>query len=265
MQRRDFLRAGLGLAASALIPSWWLARGTPAVVDLSAFCALPGYWGGSKFTLDRPFVQAGGLPVFGESWFRYGTDARICVRIPSDPQDRQEDNVVNLPPASGLPWQHDRLKGWKPWPKSEPLVAVNSYCLECRGNGVIVPGIPEECPDCEGMGWSMDSNPWSDRREKCATCHGLGCLGPLCPVCQGDATGTRPGIQRVGAAYIGLDYDRKVRRHLRDVEYALGEVSHERGPVHAVYLRFTVGEAILMPLDPEQAERRIREAKGAES
>src|SRR5438552_461221 len=125
MNRRDALKSFAALAGAPWLSSWVLAK--PAKnpkIDLMAFCAAAErYRRIQSFDLYEPFLQAGHL---------YATDGAVCVRVDPDGYGHVAAELIKLPPASGLAWNHDDCTGWRTLPKIDPLLA-SDWCLHCKG------------------------------------------------------------------------------------------------------------------------------------
>lgn len=229
-------REAMGVALAALVPSW--VRRTPAAVPLGAFCA-PAWDGANRrYDFTRPFVQAGEVGLS-----TYATDSRIAVRVGAGWADRGAD-AGRLPPAAGLPWPHDALGGWRRWPAERPLVAAEADCPACDGFGTATGRPGPECRPCDGFG--------------CTQCDGHGFAGPRCRACRGKGVGTHPAFQEVGSEIVAVKYDRLVRRHLRDAEYAVVPFGRP-GFGNVVAVRFDGGCGLLMPVHPSERYRIVGE------
>lgn len=222
-------REAIGCALAALVPSW-LCKPAPRPLDLSVFCRRDDH---GQWQMDRPFIQ--GIPE-GDNLYRYATDARIILRVPATPRDREEDSDLKLPPAFDLDWSHDARRGWAPLPPADYRLADDVPCPTCDGWGVPQPG--RTCERCAGDG--------------CRECGGRGFLGPPCPQCHGNAYGRYPGHQHLaGGVVIAAKYDRLLRQHLGDIEYVPETVD----PLKPVLLRAGNVFGLLMPLDVSKKSR----------
>lgn len=232
MNRREAIG---GMLATAMLPFW--ARKTPTVVPLHEFC---GVGKSFRFDMATPFVQGDGSKLA-----TYATDAKVCIRVASTDSDCG-GLLGNRPPANRLGWDHDKTGGWKPWPKERPLLATESWCPRCNGYGTHNAKEAPECRTCDGFG--------------CQRCNMRGSIGRDCPACKGDGNGIYPGIQEVGPAIIDASYDRKIRTHLRDVEYVVvdnGSPSWDKNDrLNVVLFRFDGGRGMLMSL-AESSRKRI--------
>lgn len=188
-------------------------------IDLTPFCDPDS----PRYNLSAPFVRKG---------WKYGTDSRICVRIPTnEPDTVKPTQGGNLPAAYELfafpfPECCVPLSDHLVRMKSVPTLNANSDvcgcgsseettcsacdgsgfkpCTKCDGTGETECsscGHEEECFDCDGTGNS---------RDKCATCSGSRIKpgSALCPIC----TAENPRILcLVGAAAISRAYWLKLR------------------------------------------------------
>ena len=274
MNRRDCLKSMLAAAGSALVPSW-LVPGRPSHgIDLSAFCS-PA-WIERKYQMKVPFVQQGIVDVpipddmtryragDGVRWeyFRYATDARVCVRVPINTGDLIDREKTDLPPACSLGWTHDLpYRGkWVPWPKANYILAASSDCPACQGTGDASGDPQDECETCYGTGHEWVGGAYDMSHPiTCRTCKGLGFVPTaLCGNCEGHAIGTFPAIQRLPTHYIDARYHGKIAR-LPGAEYFIPERPAE--VITPIKIRFAGGQGLLMPLEPKPTEERIRGAK----
>jgi len=182
MTRRDFLRGVAGSAAATLVPTWAFSK--PHPINLKAFCS-----DGDPVQIKSPLgstveydLSSPFVQAIGERSFAYATDGRICIRV-EDTHDADSE-PRRLPPVERLPWVENLA--WKPWPAKHWQTAKNSLCPKCEGEGFVVE---------------------------------RGMAGP-CELCDERGYGTFPGLQRVGTQWVAWEYDARIRRHLRDVEYA---------------------------------------------
>lgn len=236
MNRRDVLKAGVAAGLSALVPSWLLRRPD---INLAAFCDPNAI----RFNMAQPFVQEspGGL-------FKYATNGHVCLRVDTDWSQANRDAKHALPPACTLPWLHDDRAGWKKWPASDPITLDPEYCPDCDGRGRVGDDI-EECPWCDGRG--------------CHKCHESGTMGgTICQGCEGEPYGRFLGAQMIGDLPISFVLDRKVRQHLRDVEYHTDTLTFPNLEANsqAVMFRFDGGCGLLLPLDAGSVEGRLVKA-----
>lgn len=237
--RRSVLKAGAGLALASLVPSWLVEPARRRTIDLQSFCGSPS----RRYDVAQPFVQG--------DW-TYATDERVCVRVGPLAGDRREA-LRQLPPAAELAWDHDQLKGWRPWPGDRPILA-EGWCPECDGTGFAGKGTT--CEPCNGDGYDWIEIEWdSGQATLCRECGGRGQVGVECPACEGRARGIYPCLVRVGDSFFNVKYHRKVLA-LGGVEYAVGPQ-----PGSPVRLRFGEGDALLMPVDSARAKQRIEAAR----
>ncbi len=248
--RRTLLKSALAATASALVPSW-MAREAKRAIDLSVFC---GQIPGERYVMGKPFIQESNLEL--ESFHRYGTNARICVRVPAHESDRHPLGVVKLPPAWRLDWTHDERRVWRPWPRADYRLASGSRCPQCEGRGVM--HIDGECQTCQGVGTYFPEGFSRLTGHPCETCLGCGNAGPQCPTCKGNAIAVFPGLLPVGNWHVEAWLDRKMRT-LGPVEYCsvLGRGSKTIHNCNPILFRFHGGEGLIMPVDRETALARL--------
>lgn len=255
MNRRDFLASVGSLAVAALVPTWLKAQ--PAQINLQAFCHPEA--DASRFgNMNTPFVQ-------GEAVLhKYATDGKVCVRVAA-PEEYPLAEAVKRPPASGLKWAHDDLRGWKPWPRQDWIEAADADCLTCEGYGALD---RRECETCEGYGQVVAGSNVSGRfyAKQCNKCKGRGKFGRDCPDCVGrgkNPIDVYPAYQQIGDQFIAVKYDRLLRKELGAMEYArVGMVCKDKGGdlMSLVAIRFNGGLGLLCPLDKKRAEENIRKA-----
>jgi hypothetical protein len=238
MNRRDMLRATTAGLLSGLLPTWVIRQ--PVRVPLEKFCTDDG---GGRFSMATPFVQASK----DDRLFAYATNAAICVRADAS-QCNRGDSDSPRPSANRLPWQHDTLSGWKPWPKENYLLASNSDCPACNGYGTASGTFGVECAECEGFG--------------CLVCSGNGAIDPTgpCRACGGKPIGIRPDIQRVGDFFVASKQDRVIRANLRDLEWTRIGPPTPVMVAHIIAFRFDGGLGLLMPLDEKSSQERLTKA-----
>ena len=216
LNRRSFLGVGLGRLIATWLPK------TPIVpIDLSNFCSSDSR---GRWNLTRPFTQ-----LTADFPWRYGTDSRICVRLPES-SILSEKPDLTMPPASQLQWTHGDRAGWKSWPVRNYLEASDSTCPACDGEGFVVRnGAASECRRCDGRG------------------HGV-----------------FPAIQGIGHGFIDSKYDTLIRRHLGECEYRLQLVKSPlvvdgRPWTHeVVQFRFLGGEGMLCTLPEDDVANRLK-------
>lgn len=249
MNRRSFLQSTAALAVGALVPTWFKWPEVAQPINLEPFCAAEPF---RKFDARKPFVQEA-----GSNLFTYATDGRIAVRVPADFALATAPDA-KLPPCSGLRWwQGMDEAGWRPWPRKNYLLASDSECPRCNGFGVYP--MLGGCKVCDGSGYTgHGGDDFLMYSKKCAACHG-GNAGPLCTHCNGNAIGIFPGIQPIeSGVYVGAEFDAKMRQHLQGIEYRVIDARIDQAPIQ---LRFAGGCGLLMTLNQQAAEKRIREAK----
>ncbi len=242
MNRRDALKTGL----AALLPTWALRSPSPRV-PLEKFCGRAELDYG-RFKLAAPFVQE----AQDSRLYSFATNAAVCVRVDARNCDKG-DGLGRLPPAGDkLPWYHDKLSGWKPWPKERYLLAADSPCPTCEGFGTNDKKFAHECRACDGLG--MGSCKW---------CNGTGIqpsAGGWCRDCAGGGVSNAPDIQPLAEGWFAESLqDRLIRSHLRDVEWTL--IGPNTAPSaytsHIIAFRFDGGLGLLMPLDPVRVRERL--------
>jgi hypothetical protein len=237
MNRREMLKVSTVGIASALVPTWFL-HSRPKPINLAAFCGVKNY---GQYSLDAPFAQD-----VGDRLYSFGTDGKICVRIAGD--RALLDNLEGKhPPASRLHWDHDQLRGWRPWPKYDPVIADKARCLLCRN--VVHP----ECEWCEGTGSNMDDDFMS--HGACRKCKGSGIAFIHCPGCDGRGEGRGPDKQPIGHAMIDPYYDQLIRKECGEAEHLIQQrqINYPSGKFYkmndVVFFRCAAGVGLLMPLD----------------
>lgn len=232
MDRRQAMSTML---AGLLLPTW--ARRTRlsavAAIPLGEFCAAD--WDGVNLRWDftRPVVQESERGLL----YSFASDARVAVRVQATTHELGE-SLGTKPPFANLPWRHDDLAGWRPWPAERPLVSDVGECPHCDGHGTASgrPGV--EC-GCGGFG--------------CRRCEGTGFTDAACRACRGQGHGRFPAYQEVGSEIVAVKYDRLIRRRLRGVEYAVFDFpGRGKGwPSKCVALRFDGGVGLLSPVEPD--------------
>jgi len=232
MTRRD----ALGSLAALLLPTWKLQESVKPPVPLHEFCNPFG--DGWRYNVSAPFLQANQ----DERLFAYSTDCKIAIRVDAR-DDLKGNDDVRRPPACKLDWDYDSLSGWKPWPKADHLVRKESKCLKCRGYGTADGKPAPNCPKCDGDG--------------CRKCKYAGddVAFRVCSVCGGDGYGTFPALQAVGGEFVAVEYDLKIRTHLRDVEYVVKPFTRKNWDrsqdkqMTAIAFRFDGGRGLVMPMN----------------
>ena len=231
MTRRDALKTMAAGLATFILPA---KRPT---IDLAAFCAR-----------DCNYFQYDFRSPYRVDDWTYASDRRACVRVRPALAD-VATGTGRIPPFTGLPWDHDTLRGWKPLAPIPAIRAADSDCPACKGYGFAggVSGL--ECDSCFGMG--------------CWACKGRGATPPPgvaeCPACRGHAIGVFPSVVRIdGAYYCATQYER--------VRSLGGEFTHgpwgPRGDESLMRFRFDGGDGLLVSLAQDVAERRVRAASG---
>jgi hypothetical protein len=244
LDRRDALKTMAAGLVSFIIPA------PRKSIDLAAFCARePG-----RYDLTKPYELDD---------YVFASDAKICVRIAPESADRTI-REGKIPPFGTLPWDHDRLRGWRPLPELPALRATGANCPACDGTGNTLGIAGRECEGCDGDGeeW-VDPNDY--RRTRCRTCHGSGFMLPagasVCPTCSGHAIGTFPSVVNLDGRFFDAKLYDKVRR--LGVEYVTTDWHRGVGVSKSDALlsfRFDGGRGMLMGHDPAKAARRIAAA-----
>jgi hypothetical protein len=235
MNRRDVLKSAIGGLCTFLIPA------PRPRIDLAAFCARNKSW---RYDMRQPFQV--------DDWI-YATDAKAIIRVRPSWLDKAESEGP-IPPAALLPWDHDKLRGWKPLRKLPGLLCDDSNCPECDGTGFADGVCGEECGECNGFCAGCG-------RSSCDTCHGRGVMPRPgvadCPACQGKAIGRFPAVVKVDGRYFDVRLYRKVASLGGEAVVADFPVreSYPAGP-HLKF-RFDGGDGILMGMDAVGVERRL--------
>ena len=152
--------------------------------------------------------------------------------MPAEPSE-------SLPPVGVLPWDHAERGGWRSWPAKCHLLARDTECPTCDGEGFVVRnGMAATCERCEGKG-----------------------------------KGVFPGVQALAGVHIDAAYDSLIRSQVGACEYRVTRAvrSSYRLPVNPRYkdsgrtlkptemvfvqFRFAGGDGLLMPLT--YAESRL--------
>lgn len=240
MNRRDFIRSTAAVAVAALVPTWLRAPEKPRL-NLQAFCDVRN---AIRYDMTKPFTQEAGI-----GFVTYATDGKCVVKVAGDWQKEGTDDA-RLPPADRLWWDHDKERGWKPWPKQDWVNGTNAVCYQCRGRGG--DGHDNECDACEGSG--MDWGAFGEVPGKCSACAGTATAKPHCPICKGNRMLTNgPRHQIVGHTQVACEYDRLLRKECGDMEYVVirrpNAISGD-WPSDLVLFRFAEGTGILVPLTP---------------
>lgn len=232
MNRREAIKVAAAGTLSAFLPTWLLNPWRRPQIDLMAFCSKTHSW---RFDMRRPFLQAEKV---------YATDARIAVCVAPATADVQL-NEMRVPPAAGLTWNHDRLRGWQAWPKDAKPIMAEGYCPECDGTGVQSCKPQMECDDCCGFGMQTNSCGDFHPHKKCRHCKGFGYIpdGPMCETCKGRCEGQHPCLVKIGTNYIDVRYYRRVLA-LPDTEFVAG-IGGKETPIP---FRFGGGRGLLMPV-----------------
>jgi hypothetical protein len=210
-------------------------------IDLAAFCARDKAW---RYDMRQPFQV--------DDW-TYATDAKAIIRVRPSWLDRAESEGP-IPPAALLPWDHDRLRGWKPLRKMPGLLCDDADCPECDGTGFADGKWGRDCDECGGF--CQGCGPSS-----CDTCHGRGVMPRPgvadCSACRGKAIGRFPSVVKIDGRYFDVRLYRKVAALGGEavvVDFPAGQL-YSAG-THLKF-RFDGGDGILMGLDTATVERRL--------
>jgi hypothetical protein len=237
MNRRSFLKSTAIASALAFVPTW-LRAPEKKKLDLQAFCSIGGKH--PQYDMTRPFTQE-----TASGFAAYATDGKCIVKTAGDWQ-QEGTHDDKKPPAERLSWEHDNVRGWKPWPKQD-WVNGDAICYLCRGHGG--DGHNNECKTCDGMGAEYPYGYGSDH-----------CIAkPLCPVCKGkQVLKDGPRHQIVGHAQVSCVYDRILRQECGEMEYTIirrnDAVKEASVQWDRVLFRFAEGTGILVPLVPRHGE-----------
>jgi hypothetical protein len=227
MNRREMLKNAMAGLATFLLPA------PRPRVDLATFCARES---GSRYEMRYPFQV--------RDW-TYATDARAIVRVRPSWSDKAESEGP-IPPAALLPWDHDRLRGWKPIRQLPPLLCDDADCPECDGTGFADGRMGEGCEWC-GLG--------------CRRCNYRGVMPRPgvadCPACKGNAIGQFPSVVKIDNRYFDVRLYRKVAALGGEaVVVDMPKSRHCDAYTHLKF-RFDGGDGLLMGLDAATVERRL--------
>jgi hypothetical protein len=235
MNRREMLKNAMAGLATFLVPA------PRPRVDLTAFCAK-----------DQPNRYEMRYPFQVRDW-TYATDAKAIVRVRPSWLDKAESEGP-IPPAVLLPWDHDRLRGWKPIRQLPPLLCDDSSCPECDGTGFADGRMGQECDECGGFCQSCGPS-------SCDTCHGRGVMPRPgvadCPACGGKAIGRFPSVVKIDNRYFDVRLYRKVAALGGDaVVVDMPKSRHCDAYTHLKF-RFDGGDGLLMGMDTAGVRRRL--------
>ena len=104
---------------------------TETEIDLKPFCQT---YESSRFAMDKPFVKNG---------FKYATDARIIIRVPTDEPDTGIGEK-KFPDPNTVYGPRESIVCDQDWPDSFP---------DCPTCGQLGYEIRFECPICDGSGY----------------------------------------------------------------------------------------------------------------
>lgn len=181
-------------------------------IDLKQFCSSPDDSSRYDFTVPRP-----------RNGHTYATDAKICVRVPTDQPDFPRGDS-KFPDCTILDWKHADIPAdcWRPWP-DRSLVEGKWNCTECNGTGQV------------------------------CTCKQCG-RGDECDECSGTGEAVYPAFQPVGELWIDQKYDAKIRQLPNVRCFVEGSDT-----AACVLFVFDGGEGIVMPIAPDFKARSERE------
>lgn len=247
MNRRDFIKSTAALAVASLVPTWLRPPEKPPL-NLEAFCGTNGV----RFDCTKPFTQE----AAGDAFATYATDGKIVVKVAGDWQ-QPGTHDTKTPPAHRLWWDHDKERGWRPWPKQQWVnenkdAFWHPHCFACKGSGAA--GNRVECPKCEGFAEEqIGTNYHSSRIIKCRACNGTGTAPPHCKTCKGSGLiEGGPRHQLVGHAQVSCVYDHLLRKECGEMEYCIIRrpcaVVGKNEKSDLVLFRFAEGTGILVPL-----------------
>ena len=239
MNRREMLKVSGAGILSAFVPTWFLHT-RPKAIDLAKFCD-PHPNENARFYFGSPLAQE-----VGDTLFSFGTDGKICVRVAGD-RSLLGDDESKRPPVSRLSWDHDDIRGWKPWPRYDPIIEDDAICLACRNV------IAEECEPCGGTGNVWTGNGYDEGRPiTCGACHGRGIKPPHCRACRGFGRHRGPSKQAIGHAMIDPDYDQLIRRECGECEYVIQPRPEYANAIHGqhdlVFFRCEAGLGLLVAM-----------------
>jgi hypothetical protein len=194
-------------------------------IDLNKFCGEDN----CRYSTGSPFVRG--------KW-KYATDGRICIRVPTD---EPETDVLNTRDAASLftarifpePWPPaDYLQGEIP---CADCVDGNMRCEKCNGDEF-------GCDECNYTGCAGPKRKCDHSTIcKCIECGGRGIVLIDCKTCNGCGLVIGDVGTMVGISFISAHYDRLIRE-LPNVRYS--RASDYRS---MIYFSFDGGEGIVMP------------------
>ena len=124
---------------------------TETEIDLKPFCQT---YESSRFAMDKPFVKNG---------FKYATDARIIIRVPTDEPDT-DIGETKFPDTEHIYAKYEAVVCDQEWPESFPDCptcgqlgyAIQYECMTCRGEGYQKCDLwhDHECDECYGHGYT---------------------------------------------------------------------------------------------------------------
>lgn len=194
-------------------------------IDLNKFCGEDH----AMYKMGSPFVLGN---------FKYATDGRICIRVPTnDP----ESDFRTVPSADGL---FTARIFPEPWPPSEYLQGEipcpdcnegNVKCEKCNGDEF-------GCDDCNHTGCAGPKCKCDPKLSSaCRECGDTGIVLIGCKTCNGCGSVIGDVGTMVGISFIGARYDRLIRE-LPNVQYSRAADIRSR-----IEFSFDGGEGCVMP------------------
>lgn len=245
MNRRNFLGAAVGAVVSFVLPA------PRKHLDLRAWCGREGILG--KYDVTLPWEL--------DDW-TYATDARACLRVRPATADAPH-HLGAMPPFGTLPWDHDRLRGWREMPRLEPLLARDSQCPACVGTGFEGGAVGSGCPKCGGTGHDWVGSGYAPAVPvPCRACAGRGVMPPpgakVCPVCRGKAIGTFPSVVCLDGRYFAADLYERVRSLGGEAVLTLWRSPNSKRDDPLLSFRCDGGEGLLLGMDPSVRHRLVK-------
>lgn len=194
-----------------------------ASIDLTPFLG-----DGTIYRFAKPFIRSG---------WKYATDGRICVRVPTTEPDTENgiNGATTIFPAV--------LDGWTKYPEPpDYVIGQNADCPKCNAKGVTG---GSKCEACDG---SSECQCMCGDEHECNHCNGTGIVnGNWCRHCNGLRRGAFPAYTVLAGRAVSFKYSEKIRV-LPAVEYA--DVNDATGKLPLAF-RFTGGDGVVMPLSPD--------------
>lgn len=210
-------------------------------IDLTKFIAKqPG-----RYKIDQVFCR-------GDGW-KYATDARYAVRIPSDELKTtfEDGSIFQMPDMSKVFPSDEILRSesipidtalFKPISEEYCTVrGIMRRCQYCAGSGREC----EPCTECDGEGEVGDECESCGHRKKCKICYG-DCVQPIgvedCCCCD---KGTRFGNVKCDDVYLDGSRLKYMMHYLPNLRFISASFLTEKQPVA---FTFDGGQAVLMTL-----------------